>query len=160
MLTLSVVLITRSQCLFLNLWWCAVTVWCLHQEYYDQCIDNIKSVTSAGGLSAQSILFMLIYGNDRSSTLTLHFLRPSYDTSFPQSRVPRPHHRNAPTMPGISFANQEPVSPWSRILPTSLSSPRSIRSLPSWISPAPGDPCRLAGPGTHLKEVKHSFLWL
>ena len=31
---------------------------------------------------------MLIYGNDRSSTLTLHFLRPSYDTSFPQSSVP------------------------------------------------------------------------
>ena len=77
----SVMLITHSQCLFLNY----VTVWCFW--CYDQCIDNIKSVTSAGALSAQSILFMLIYGNDRSSTLTLHFLRPSYDTSFPQSRV-------------------------------------------------------------------------
>ena len=146
-----------SQCLFLN----DVTVWCLHQECYDQCIDNIKSVTSVGGLSAQSILFMLIYGNDRSSTLTLHFLRPSYDTSFPQSRVLGLITGMPPLCPAShsQIRNRFPPGPVFCPHHTSLSSPRSIRSLPSWISPAPGDPCRLAGPGTHLKEVKHSYLW-
>ena len=53
-----------------------------------KCIDNIKSVTSAVGPRAQSILFMLIYGNDHSSTLTLHFLRPSYDNQLPTVKSP------------------------------------------------------------------------